>query len=89
MLTFETSAVLGVSGIIEKLGVRVSSSGCLPSSQTISVTTIQRSQAPNFHSRRTTLKRIRWNTSDGDWSLIGMAGFQSLHLVVCLLAVRR
>ena len=77
MLTFETAAVQGVAGIIEKLTV------CLPLCSSFADlmrcpdTSILQSPAPSRHFGRATFERNWWNTCGSDRSLTGMESSDS------------
>lgn len=72
MLTFETAAVQGVAGIIDKLTV------CLPLCSSFAdlmrcpVTSILQSPASSLHFGCATFERNWWNTCGSDRSLTGM-----------------
>ena len=83
MLTFETSAVQGAKGIIEKLTV-----GSLMMTELqmkrlmvwkLTVTSVSKSQAPDRNPRCTTLEHRRRNTSDGDRGFVGKQPFHALE----------
>lgn len=77
MLTFETAAVQGVAGIIDKLTV------CLPLCSSFAdlircpVTSILQSPAPSLNFGCATFERNWWNTCGSDRSLTGMESSDS------------
>lgn len=77
MLTFETAAVQGVAGIIDKLTV------CLPLCSSFAdlircpVTSILQGPAPSLHFGCATFERNWWNTCGSDRSLTGMESSDS------------
>ena len=77
MLTFETAAVQGVAGIIDKLTVRLPLWSSFADLIRCLVTSILQSSAPSLHFGCATFERNWWNTCGSDRSLTGMESSDS------------
>ncbi len=77
MLTFETAAVQGVTGIIEKLTVNPKNRQTLsPSLTSIQESTFRKSRTQSLHSRCTTFERDWRHNSHGHRGVAGMQGYK-------------
>lgn len=76
MLTFETAAVQGVTGIIEKLTVNPKNRQTLsPLLTSIQEPTLRKSRTQSLHPRCATFEREWRNNSHGHRGVAGMQGY--------------